>query len=731
MFIPHKMKRSYHSFLRSFRCSNRLVQSFVLAVSVVSIISFSLHSIIKSSSSISTGKTLSYYEQMLQNNEQDSSIGVKLEADSLLDRLRSGIRSGFNYRLTDNDDGQDDPHQKQQLLGLTNGEIDNLDEQHANLLPEIQHYEHQLKQLIDSGNLNNLELHKGNHHNDQSPNYVTLPKSREDLVREKKLQEYFKNLIQIIKQNKPRAGFELTSGARIIGSEDEFIFDRKYGSSGIINVAVHDHGQNFPILSESYLSKGLKIPVELSKELEKSHMFVVQELPNTYPEDLYHGEGIVMVAGGKFSWLALLSIENLRLVGSQLPVEVIVPTEKEYEKELCEVTFPKLNAKCLLLSDMLPEIKNSKLNIGGYQYKSMALLASSFEKVLLLDSDNIAVSNPDPLFNSEPFTKTGMVLWPDFWRRVTHPDYYKIIDKQLGSKRVRNLHDEVTPSHFYSTGKEDPINSIPLHDREGTIPDGSTESGQLLVNKKSHMMSLQLAFYYNFYGPRHYYPLLAQGSSGEGDKDTFYAAAHYFNHTVYQVKKAVDSIGYWNDQNTRYVGVGMIQYDPISDYDNLNHYETWLYKRQQESRAQRKQQQQQQHRGFFESLKHLLVDRENQFDGSVYNEHTFPDYFTKSKSKPLFVHANIPKLDPVTLRKEKRLFDPVTNHRVRLYKDQPRTLGFDFELRQWKLFERYFCEEGITLSYLKIAGVSSSDYCEFIHSEIEFLEKTTHEMFDI
>ncbi|KAK7679537.1 Golgi alpha-1,2- mannosyltransferase [Cerrena zonata] len=43
--------------------------------------------------------------------------------------------------------------------------------------------------------------------------------------------------------------------------------------------------------------------------------------------------------------------------------------------------------------------------------------------------------------------------------------------------------------------------------------------------------------YYNYYGPDYYYPLLSQGAAGEGDKETFIAAAHKLKLPYYQVKE--------------------------------------------------------------------------------------------------------------------------------------------------------------------------------------------------
>ena len=43
-------------------------------------------------------------------------------------------------------------------------------------------------------------------------------------------------------------------------------------------------------------------------------------------------------------------------------------------------------------------------------------------QVLFLDADNMAVRDPMPLFDSEPYQQTGALLWPDYWDSSAAPD---------------------------------------------------------------------------------------------------------------------------------------------------------------------------------------------------------------------------------------------------------------------------------------------------------------------
>ncbi|KAG7810234.1 hypothetical protein KL924_002502 [Ogataea haglerorum] len=553
--------------------------------------------------------------------------------------------------------------------------------------------------------------------NSQGPQpvrFVRVAKTDSELKRNTQFQKYFKDIWATILANKPRVGFELAPSMAGSGMPLDVLVRRESGAYKAVNIAMHDTAGT-PLLSEEYLLNCLKVPPEMVADLAASHKNVVRDLPAAYPEGLYEGAGIVFIGGGKFSWLSLLGIQNLRATGSKLPVELIFPTEAEYEEMLCEKVLPDLDARCVLLTERVPELRKHKYTIRGYQYKSMALLVSSFERVLFLDSDNVPVANPDAIFVSEPFTSHGMVTWPDFWRRVTHPTYYKLVDRELSDEQVRNNIDDVTPNKYYARDPSHAFSSMPLHDRAGALPDPSSESGQIAVDKRTHIRALLLALYYNYYGPQQYYPLFSQGGAGEGDKETFVAAAQHFGLPFYHVRKAVDVIGYWQLQpEEHYTGVGMIQYDPVVDYKLVAAYKDWFSAREREH----------------ERRQASLVGRwRDWLSGDVVYDpaRTFTGWFNKTNSRPMFVHSNFPKLDPVSLRKDDFLF--VTSggarKRVRMYSDQS-GLDFDFELRQWQFIKKYFCDRAIDLNYLRVAGVTSLDYCDFIEQELEFLESTQH-----
>lgn len=145
------------------------------------------------------------------------------------------------------------------------------------------------------------------------------------------------------------------------------------------------------------------------------HEELLSNLPE-YPSKRFSGRGIITLAGGKWSEYAATGLGVLREIGSTLPVEVWMKDKNDVKEGWCE-GLEKEGMACRLLSDYMDvsELKH------GYQFKVFAMLFSSFEEFLFLDADNIVVTNPDVIFDSDAFSKDGAVLWPDYWKNPASP----------------------------------------------------------------------------------------------------------------------------------------------------------------------------------------------------------------------------------------------------------------------------------------------------------------------
>lgn len=458
------------------------------------------------------------------------------------------------------------------------------------------------------------------------------------------------------------------------------------------------------VFTEPYLSQFLQLSGAELTSMVESHDFIMKNLPDAAPKNLYKGNGIVFVGGGKFNWLTLLSIKSIRALGSELPIEVLIPKLDEYEPDLCARVFPALNARCIFLPYVLSGIQEDHINhiksnrkkasnvdlfeFKGFQFKALAVLVLSFENVLLLDSDNIPVHTPDALFDEKPFTTDGLIVWPDFWKRATSPDYYRIAGIEISETEFLPKYNEVDGIYENDTSFESPIDldSVPYHQRKGAIPDPSSESGQLLISKKTHTKALLVALYYNLFGPTHFYPLFSQGSDGEGDKETFLAATLAAHKPFYQVSKFLNAFGHFDEKNN-FEGTGMGQYDPIEDYK---------YNKKREMLATKS-----------EEEKQKIISK---------------DLLMQKGPRILFVHANNPKLNPWDLKITNKIIDKKGN-RFRLYgTGMKKRTGYDFETVQWTNMKFLLCELKIELE--AFAKVNRNDLCNEINEHLEFLKST-------
>lgn len=443
---------------------------------------------------------------------------------------------------------------------------------------------------------------------------------------------------------------------------EERIYHARYNSKD------DDSEDNRIVFNEEYLSSFIQLTEEELKLMKKSHANVMKNLPkySSVPKNMYKGDGIVFVGGGKFNFLTLLSIKSLRDLGSKLPVEVLIPSIDEFEANLCYKVFPNYNAKCILLPHVLQQFSNTenifqKLQFKGYQYKALALILSNFDRVLFLDSDNTPTRNPDILFKLNPFKDHGLIVWPDFWKRATSPLYYDIANIKVEKNKFLPRYNELLNDYESIDYSKLTNDLIPYHQYKGAIPDPTSESGQLMVDKTTHLNVLVLALYYNLYGPSHYYPLFSQGSDGEGDKETFLASCIALKCKFYQVKTFLKAMGYFNSES-KFIGTGMGQYNPINDYNDQA-----------------------------------------------------PDL--------LFIHSNFPKLNPWELRLNGKVFE--NGERIRLYGNGvKKDIKYDFELLQWQNMKHFMCD--LKLKIKVFERVDHNELCIEINDQLSFLKETSH-----
>lgn len=447
------------------------------------------------------------------------------------------------------------------------------------------------------------------------------------------------------------------------------------------------------LFSKEYLENILDLPDTTVNELKESHRKYVDEhikklvdeievstFGNIMKSDLewssFEGsKGIVIIGGGKYSWLSYLVIRQIRLTGSTLPIELFIPSKDEYEKKFCEKLLPKYNARCNVVEERIVKTLSKDFKVGGYQFKMLAFLTSRFENILYIDSDNFPVKNVDYLFEEELFTKNGLILWPDAWSRTTNPKYYDIANIEVKENKIR--YSEYDKNQAQKEGLSDvkPLEEYTFansnfHDFEGTLPNPASETGMILINKTKQLKTLLLAFYYNLLGPDFYYPLMTQGSAGEGDKETFIAAAHVMKQPWHQTLKPFKWVGYKNRNTMEFDSKALFHYDPTQASE----------------------------------------EKETGKD---------PDF--------IFAHLSYPKMYPNWLVELNELKYPDLDDHIRMYGSIKEKIGYDFDVRILGMFAEGFCpdyanQEDISLGKLDgymgnyLQFVKNSKYKEYCES---------------
>ncbi|CDO93271.1 unnamed protein product [Kluyveromyces dobzhanskii CBS 2104] len=434
-------------------------------------------------------------------------------------------------------------------------------------------------------------------------------------------------------------------------------------------------------------------------------------LQNIYPNK----KGIVTVGGGKYSLLSYLMINMVRRSGSTLPIEVIIPPSDEPETVFCD-DIQQFNARCVYFKDRLgPELVEN-FSVKSYQVKGYALLLTSFEEFVFIDSDNMPLKNLDEAFEYSVFKDHGMVVWPDIWRRMTSPQFYQLAGIPIDfTKRMRNVGDEVSPVSRYdkltNTASENKA-KVPMHDFLGALPDPTTESGQMIVDKKSHLKTLLLALYYNVYGPEYYYQLFSQGTSGQGDKETFVQAAHILDEPFYQVKKTFGFAAYWDPRegrNSAFQGAGLLQHDPEQDYKLWN-----ILKTEIEGQME----------------KYSIFDKDYQTKRTFYQGMLEENIGDKGREH-LFLHASFHKYDPWNLYNEQNLLHSDGKH-FRAYPCSSGVFkGFDVELYLWDIVNKVICSEHpVKMTYQEKLVNELEKYaevCKYTKDRLSHLNETHDE----
>ena len=183
--------------------------------------------------------------------------------------------------------------------------------------------------------------------------------------------------------------------------------------------------------------------------------------------------------GGLQHWAdAVLIFASLRRQGCVLPGELwLTPDEAAgLPAQAAEVLEGFVGSRIRVLpGDLSPAA-------AGPAAAASAVALSSFEEVLVVDTDSVPVGDACSLFDDPGFRATGSLFWRDFWPPSPAPELFQV------------------------TGERDFL-------------DSTHEGGQFLLDKRRAWRPLLLAGYMNLMGPGLYARLLADAEGGDGGKE--------------------------------------------------------------------------------------------------------------------------------------------------------------------------------------------------------------------
>lgn len=241
------------------------------------------------------------------------------------------------------------------------------------------------------------------------------------------------------------------------------------------------------------------------------------------PQNIGEGDGIVICAGGfTYGTCGYLLVESLRRHGCTMPIEVWY-RNSEMSSEMQKL-FEDMDCTYRNIDQVTSVTLTNRFSI-----KPLAVYHSKFQRVLLLDADNLAVKDPTPLFSALSQTSPA-IFWPDNWP----------LDQKAHCWNALTTNQQQKITYHYAQ-----------------------ESGQLLVDKAHCMKALQLCGRINI-NLHSQLDRLFPAPFNKGDKDTWHFSWLVTDTPFYMIKHRPGSVGQ-RDQTGQYFGTGMIQYDLESE----------------------------------------------------------------------------------------------------------------------------------------------------------------------
>ncbi|KAJ3106566.1 hypothetical protein HDU96_008197 [Phlyctochytrium bullatum] len=255
--------------------------------------------------------------------------------------------------------------------------------------------------------------------------------------------------------------------------------------------------------------------------------------------------GLVFVARGSDRDLHFLNFAfaELRRVSCFLPVEIWTFADDVSKQRITDLHALGIENQTVTVrfaddERLFAPVRKDNGDHEGYHVKFAAAVNSGFEEIIMMDSDVMALRNPEELFATEEYQETGAVFWPDYWKTSARNPAWK----------------------WTNTACKD---------------EWEQESGILVIQKRRSWRPLLLAWYLNrSLAIRQWHSFLF------GDKDLFRFAWHATRTPFHMVRHHVAPAGHLrvdrNSTNEYFCGVAMLQHSvdgsPFFLHNNLVKY---------------------------------------------------------------------------------------------------------------------------------------------------------------
>ena len=312
------------------------------------------------------------------------------------------------------------------------------------------------------------------------------------------------------------------------------VIDRRSNPRGELSRVMQMHCDSYPYseISRTLISCGTAW--EFADFSERSLRFrpnpSLQLQPELLDMPFTSKHGIVFCVADSMMVSAYAAINVMRSEGCMLPIELwYFPDEITRATNRIVTSLVKQHHVSMRpIKVSRAEICHEQGNGKCFNVKVYAIYHTSFESVLLLDTDNFVLRDPSYLFDAPEFRDTGAIFWPDFWS--PHNTIFNV----WNSSMVWEL-----------TG----VPFVDMHEQE---------SGQLLINRRRHARALDVLMFYATpdnilyrYGPVY------------GDKDLFRLAWMRAGEPFHMIQQPPGWAGQQKDNNPiGFCGNTMVQYGP-------------------------------------------------------------------------------------------------------------------------------------------------------------------------